>query len=55
MSDTIQVLKDFNSCSRATQAKKGQKLVSMMPAIEKVFGLMGDDVVDLSTENETLK
>ena len=26
-----------------------------MPAIEKAFDLMGDDIVELSTENETLK
>ena len=54
-SDTIQDLKNFNSLSRTTQGNKGQKLVSMMPAIEKAFDLMGDDVVDLSTENETLR
>ena len=27
----------------------------MMPAIEKAFDLMGGDIVDLSTENESLK
>ena len=27
----------------------------MMPAIEKDFDLMGDDIVELSTENKTLK
>ena len=27
----------------------------MMPAIEKAFDLMGDDIVELSTENETFK
>ena len=26
-----------------------------MPAIEKAFDLMGDDIVNLSTETETLK
>ena len=26
-----------------------------MPAIKKVFDLMGDDIVDLSTENDALK
>ena len=26
----------------------------MMPAIEKAFDLMGDDIVELTTENETL-
>ena len=33
------------------QAKKGEKSVSMMPA----FDLMGDDIVELSIENESLK
>ena len=27
----------------------------MMPAIEKAFNLMGDDIVELSVENELLK
>ena len=27
----------------------------MMPAIKKAFNLLGDDIVDLSTENETLE
>ena len=27
----------------------------MMSAIKKAFNLLGDDIVDLSTENETLK
>ena len=53
--DTIQDLKEFNSQSLSTQAKKGEQLVSMMPAIKKAFDLMGDDVVDLSTENYALK
>ena len=53
--DTIQDLKEFNSQSSATQAKKGEQLVSMMPAIKKAFNLMGDDIVDLSTENDALK
>ena len=53
--DTIQDLKQFNQQSLATQAKKGEQLVSMMPAIKKAFDLMGDDIVDLSTENDALK
>ena len=53
--DTVQDLKEFNSQSLATQAKKGEQLVSMMPAIKKAFDLMGDDIVDLSTENDALK
>ena len=53
--DTVQVLKEFNSQCLATRAKKGEQSVSMMPAIEKAFSLMGDDIVELSTENETLR
>ena len=53
--DTIQVLNEFNSQSLATQAKKGEQLVSMMPAIKKAFNLLGDDIVKLSTENDALK
>ena len=54
-SNTVNDLKEFNSQSLATQAKKGEQLVSMMPAIKKAFDLMGDDIIELSTENEALK
>ena len=53
--DIIQDLKEFNSQTLSTQAKKGEQLVSMMPAIKKAFDLLGDDIVDLSTENDALK
>ena len=53
--DTIEDLKEFNSQSLSTKAKRGEELVSMMPAIKKVFNLLGDDIVDLSTENDALK
>ena len=53
--DTIQDLKEFNQQSLTTQAKKGEQLVSMMPAIKKAFNLLGDDIVELSVENESLK
>ena len=53
--DTIQDLKEFNHQSLTTQAKKGEQLVSMMPAIKKAFNLMGDDLIELSTENDALK
>ena len=53
--DTIQDLKEFNSQSLATQAKKGEQLVSMMPTMKKAFDLMGDDIVEISTENDALK
>ena len=29
--------------------------MSMMPAIRQAFDLLGDDIVELSTENEALK
>ena len=53
--DTIQDLKEFNQQSLTTQAKKGEHLVSMKPAIKKAFNLMGDDIVEVSTENDALK
>ena len=53
--ETIQDLKEFNLQSLSTQSKKGEQLVSMMPAIRKAFNLMGDDIVVLHTENEALK
>ena len=54
-SDTIQDLKDFISQFLTTQVKKREQLVPMMPAIKNAFNLLGDDMVELSTENETLK
>ena len=53
--NTIQDLKDFNQQSISTRAKKGEQLVSMMPAIKEAFTLMGNDIFDLSTENDALK
>ena len=53
--DTTQDLKKFNQQSLTTQAKKGEQLVSMMPAIKKAFSLMGGDIVELSVANEPLK
>ena len=53
--DTIQDLKGFSQQSLTTKAKKGEQLVSLMPAIKKAFNLMGDDIVELSTENDALK
>ena len=53
--NTIQALKDFNQQSLSTRAKKGEQLVSMMPAIKEAFTLMGNDIVYLSTENDALK
>ena len=53
--NTVQDLKDFNTQSLATRAKKEEQLVSLMHASKKVYDLMGDDIVELTTENETLK
>ena len=53
--DTIQDLKEFNPQILTTQAEKGEQLVSMMPAIEESFNLLGEDIVELSNENDALK
>ena len=53
--NTIEDLKEFNQQSLTTQAKKGEQLVSMMPAIKKAFNLLGDDIIELSVENDALK
>ena len=45
----------LNKQSVATQAKKGEQPIAMMPASKKAFDLMGDDKVELSTENDALK
>ena len=53
--NTIEDLKDFNSQSLSTQAKNGEILTSMMPAIKKAFNVLGDDIIELTVENDTLK
>ena len=53
--DTIRDLNEFNQQSLSTRAKKGEQLTAMIPAIKKAFTLMGNDIVDLSTENDALK
>ena len=53
--DTIQDLKEFNQQSLSTQAKKGEQLTSMMPAIRTAFILLGDDIIELGLENDALK
>ena len=46
-SDTIKDIKEFNSQSFTTQAKKGEQLDSMMPAIKRASNLLGDNIVEL--------
>ena len=53
--DTVQDSKSFISQPLATQAKKTEQLVSMIPSIKKAFKLLGDDIGELSTENDVLK
>ena len=53
--DSIQDLIDCNQQSLSTQGKKGEQLVSMMPAIKNAFNLLGDDIIELSVENDALK
>ena len=48
-------LEEINNQSLATQDKNGEQLVSMMHATKKAFDLLGDDVVELSTEKDALK
>ena len=54
-SNTVIVSKEFTSQSSTIQAKKGEKLVSLMPATKKAFDWMGDDIVEISTKNDALK
>ena len=54
-SHTVNDLKEFNNQSLATQAKKGEQLLSMMLAIKKAFVLMGDDIFALSTGKDALE
>ena len=54
-SDLVQDFKKFNSQSLATHSKKGEQLVSLMPAIKTAFNLLGDDIVEISTQNDALK
>ena len=54
-SNTTQGLKDRNTQSLSTQAKKAEQLVAMMQLIRKALALLGDDIVELPTENEMLK
>ena len=54
-SDTLQDLKDFYQQFLSTQSKKREQLTAMMPAIKKVFNVLGDDIIELSTENDVLK
>src|SRR5207247_2122558 len=53
--EIINDLKEFNNQTLVTQAKKGEELVAMMPAVKKAFNMMADDIFELSTENDLLK
>ena len=50
--DSIEDLKELHSQPLTTQAKKGEQLVSMMPAIKKAFNLLGDDIVELQKKTK---
>ena len=54
-SDRVHDLKNSNKQCLATQAKKEEQVVSLVPSFEKAFDLLHDDKVELYTENETLK
>ena len=53
--ETIQDLKNFESQSSMTQAKTGERLLAFLPAIEKRFITLGDEVMELKTEIFILK
>ena len=52
---TVLYLKQFNDQSLTTQAKKGEQLVSMMPAFKKSFSLLPDHIIALTIEKDALK
>ena len=52
---TVEDLKGFNSQSLATQDKKAEQLVFWMPAYKKAFDSLGDHIVELSTENDSMR
>ena len=49
----VQDMKDYKSQSLATQVKIGEYLISLMPAFKKTIDLFGEDIIILSTENES--
>ena len=51
----IQNWKKFNSQSSSTRGKRKQQLVTMMPSIKNAFDTMGDLIVELTAEIESLK
>ena len=51
-SETVQKLKYFNFQSLTFQTKKGEQLVTMMPAIKKAFISMCDDIVELTQKTK---
>ena len=53
--NTILELKEFNNNLYQLKLKKGEQLITMMPAIKKAFNLMGDDIIELDAENKSLK
>ena len=53
--NTVQGLIDFSSHPLATQAKDREQLVSIIFAIWKIFDVMGADIVEFCTENESLE
>ena len=55
INNTVKDLKDFNSQILAIQAKRGEQLVSMRPAVKKAFDFMGDVIVELFSEHDALK
>ena len=53
--DTMVDLKEFNNQPLATQGMKGELLVFLMPAIKEAFSLLGDNFIEVSTQNDASK
>ena len=52
---TVQDSEDFNSQPIATENKEREQLVAVMPAIEKTFDILGNDILEFFTGKKSLK
>ena len=53
--ETKQAMKEYKQQSLQSQAKQGEQLTSMMPAIKRAFELVRDDNYELVVENNVLR
>ena len=52
---TLRELKDYKSQSFLTQSKRGEALAAMLLASEKQFNIMGNEIIELHTEENVIK